>query len=146
LRISYDERADAAYIYLVKSDSESDVRRTVACDPKHEMINLDFDLDGRLIGIEVLDARKKLPAELLKEPMADRPNTHALYLRDLGTLLKQDALDALKRREAKQTEFESGRVLAYYEVLSTMRGQAVAFDLPLDDLQLHDFDPDREML
>jgi len=146
LRITYDERADAAYIYLIKPDSESDVRRTVACDPTHEMINLDFDLDGRLIGIEVLDARKKLPAELLKEPIGDRPNTHALYLRDLGTLLKQDALDARKRREAEQTEFESGRVLAYYEVLSTMRGQAVSFELPLDDLQLHDFDPDRELI
>jgi uncharacterized protein YuzE len=146
VRISYDERADAAYVYLIRSDSESEVRRTVACDPTHEMINLDFDLDGRLIGIEVLDARKKLPAELLNVSISDGPNTHALYLRALGTLLKQDALDALKRREAEHTEFESGRVLAYYEVLSTMRGQAVAFDLPLDDLQLHDFDPDRELV
>jgi len=29
------------------------------------MINLDFDRDGRLIGIEVLDASKLLRAELL---------------------------------------------------------------------------------
>jgi len=29
------------------------------------MINLDFDADGRLLGIEVLDASKKLAQELL---------------------------------------------------------------------------------
>ena len=32
------------------------------------MINLDFDADGRLIGIEVLDASKFLPLELLVKP------------------------------------------------------------------------------
>jgi uncharacterized protein YuzE len=29
------------------------------------MINLDFDADGRMVGIEVLDARKLLPGEFL---------------------------------------------------------------------------------
>ena len=29
------------------------------------MINLDFDADGRLYGMEVLDARQLLPAEFL---------------------------------------------------------------------------------
>lgn len=31
------------------------------------MINLDFDREGRLIGIEVLSASRSLPPELLAE-------------------------------------------------------------------------------
>jgi uncharacterized protein YuzE len=37
------------------------------CDPLevNGQINLDFDDSGRLIGVEVLDARRLLPGELL---------------------------------------------------------------------------------
>jgi uncharacterized protein YuzE len=39
------------------------------CDPidVDSMINLDFDEAGRLIGLEVLDARAKLAPELLSQ-------------------------------------------------------------------------------
>ena len=42
--------------------------RTYPCDPVDVdgMINLDFDEQGRLIGIEVLGARSKLPEYLLR--------------------------------------------------------------------------------
>jgi hypothetical protein len=36
--------------------------------------------------------------------------------------------------------------MAYYEVLSLMQQQAVAFDLPLQDLALDGLDPDRDLL
>ena len=44
------------------------VKHTYPCDPQEVkgMINLDFDEEGRLLGIEVLDASKKLPPDLLK--------------------------------------------------------------------------------
>lgn len=40
------------------------------CDPKevNGMINLDFDGGGNLVGIEVIDASKKLPKELIDNP------------------------------------------------------------------------------
>lgn len=46
-----------------------------ACDPVGVggMINLDFDEQGRLIGIEVLAASSKLPAYLLQS--AERLDT-----------------------------------------------------------------------
>lgn len=67
MRIEYDSEADAAYIQLVDDISPGGVHRTVGCDPSEVggMINLDFDAVGRLLGIEVLDASKMLPAELL---------------------------------------------------------------------------------
>jgi uncharacterized protein YuzE len=66
LRVEYDRSADAAYIYLTEIGA-GQVASTYPCDPSQVrgQINLDFDADGRLLGIEVLDASKFLPADLL---------------------------------------------------------------------------------
>ena len=68
MKIRYDTFADAAYIYLVDEIKPGGAARTYPCDPDKVdgQINLDFDKDGRLVGIEVLDASKKLPKEILK--------------------------------------------------------------------------------
>ena len=67
MRITYDQEADAAYIYLVPIEAGG-VAQTYSCDPSqvNGMINLDFDREGRLLGIEVLDASQKLPQALLE--------------------------------------------------------------------------------
>ncbi len=67
LKVTYDEVADAAYIYFQAPGTR--VATMYPCDPVdvNGMINLDFDATGRLIGLEVLDARAKLAPELLKE-------------------------------------------------------------------------------
>lgn len=67
VRITYDSVANAAYIYLGPQEAEAWVAKTYPCDPVDVdgMINLDFDADGRLGGIEVLAARQKLAPELL---------------------------------------------------------------------------------
>ena len=69
MRITYDRSADAAYIYFVGQIAKGGVHRTYSCDPAEigGMINLDFDYSGRLIGMEILDASKRLPEDLLKE-------------------------------------------------------------------------------
>jgi uncharacterized protein YuzE len=69
-RIEYDSEADAAYIYLkVEPALGHQVARTVCVDPleMNGMVNLDLDDEGRIIGIEVMDASKKLSAELLPD-------------------------------------------------------------------------------
>lgn len=65
--IRYDAEADAAYIQLAPEVRADGVARTYMCDPLEVggMINLDFDDMGRLIGIEVLDASKRLPPGVL---------------------------------------------------------------------------------
>jgi len=42
--------------------------KTYCCDPKeiNGMINLDFDKNGKLLGIEIIGADKKLPESILK--------------------------------------------------------------------------------
>lgn len=67
MRIEYDAEADAAYIQLADEIPPGAVVKTVCCDPAEVggMINLDFDSQGRLLGVEVLDASSMLPPELL---------------------------------------------------------------------------------
>lgn len=66
MRITYDRSADAAYIHLV-SFKPGGAAKTYTCDPAEikGMINLDFNADDQLIGIEILGASKRLPAMLL---------------------------------------------------------------------------------
>ncbi len=73
MKIDYDESADAAYISLLPIITEGVVERTYTCNPEEVggEINLDFDGKGRLIGIEVLDARQLLPTALLPEAKSD---------------------------------------------------------------------------
>lgn len=65
MRITYDQKADAAYIHLSSPDEKS--AKTYPCDPSEVqgMINLDFNGSNQLIGIEVLGASKRLPKALL---------------------------------------------------------------------------------
>ena len=66
MKISYDKQVDAAYLYLAESTPGA-AATTYTCDGKAVggEINLDFNAEGVLIGIEVLNASKKLPKELL---------------------------------------------------------------------------------
>jgi len=67
MRVTYDKNVNAAYIYIVDNIEPGGVENTYPCDPNdvNGMINLDFDKEGKLIGIEVLGADKKLSKELL---------------------------------------------------------------------------------
>lgn len=67
MRITYDATSDAAYIYFVEGIRAGGVARTVPVDPREigGMINLDFDAEGLLVGVEVLDASRFLSSELL---------------------------------------------------------------------------------
>lgn len=68
MRVTYDASVDAAYIQLVDNIGAGGVENTYPCDPREVggMINLDLDSAGRLVGIEVLDASKLLPPEVLE--------------------------------------------------------------------------------
>ncbi|MFI0901078.1 DUF2283 domain-containing protein [Streptomyces sp. NPDC020983] len=58
VKVTYDKTVDAAYVYLTEPPALVKSARTYPCDPVDVdgMINLDFDEQGRLFGIEVLAA------------------------------------------------------------------------------------------
>ena len=74
--------------------------------------------------------------------MADlQQSTERLYLRDLGTLLKERAFEAetrLPKIGSTERDFALGRLMAFHEVISLMQQQAVAFDLAIGELNLGD--------
>lgn len=69
MKITYDKSVEAVYIQLADEIEPGGVKKTYPCDPIEVkgMINLDFDEEGRLVGIEVLGAKNKLPKELLEK-------------------------------------------------------------------------------
>ncbi|MFJ4678250.1 DUF2283 domain-containing protein [Kitasatospora sp. NPDC088783] len=75
VRVTYDQKANAAYVYFADPQVRTRVARMYPCDPVEVggMINLDFDESGCLIGIEVMAASSKLPQHLLD--MAERLDT-----------------------------------------------------------------------
>ncbi len=60
MKISYDQEADAMYIYL---DEEAEVEKTKEID--HDVI-IDYDKKGKIIGVELLLVKEKRP-HLLKQ-------------------------------------------------------------------------------
>ena len=66
MRVTYDQKADRAYIGFSREVSR--VKNTYEYESLlAEGITLDFDFDDRLVGIEVLEASRILPPELLQE-------------------------------------------------------------------------------
>ena len=73
------------------------------------------------------------------------------YVFELGAIIKERAMEAKADHEksysgTKAGEFESGRLLAFNEVVSIMQQQAESFDIPLEKLHLQGIDPDRDLL
>jgi uncharacterized protein YuzE len=68
MRISYDPEADAAYIYLTSEVLEPGRDSTSCATPQgtDAWVVLDWK-DGRIAGLEVLDASKILHADLLAQ-------------------------------------------------------------------------------
>ena len=55
MNVTYDKYTDAAYVYLLDKITAGAVARTIELKKD---ITLDFDKDGKLLGIEVLHASK----------------------------------------------------------------------------------------
>ncbi len=59
-RLEYDAVADAAYIRF-------STEPVLESEEVSEGIMLDYDSDGRIVGLEVLNARANLPAAALED-------------------------------------------------------------------------------
>ncbi|WP_460845777.1 DUF2283 domain-containing protein [Nocardioides ultimimeridianus] len=62
MRMTHDREADAAYIYLVDEVAPGEVTQTRVADVPLDRaaIAVDFDADGRIIGLEILGANRVL--------------------------------------------------------------------------------------
>ncbi len=122
IRVTYDRQVDASYVYLVAAAHRSRPVRQVPA-----VIGVSFDLDatGRILGVEILDAKKRLrpetidqaeggpvPVESLLEPLdllvlaASRGDAKALksLVAEHGPLVLREARRALGRCHAQDAE------------------------------------------
>jgi len=67
MKIEYDKEVDAAYIYLEYPIKEGEAKKTIELN---ENIILDFNENGKLLGVEILDASKVLNKKTLLEAQA----------------------------------------------------------------------------
>ncbi len=67
MRTEFDKEADAAYIYF-KEIADGEVSQTISLN---NSINIDIDKDGKVLGIEILDASKHLPPSSFKALVAN---------------------------------------------------------------------------
>ena len=67
MRVTYDAESNAAYIYLVDgiAPGEAEAQQIVSND-----LILDYDLYGKLLGIEILNARRILRASVLSRAVS----------------------------------------------------------------------------
>jgi hypothetical protein len=78
-------------------------------------------------------------------------DTYRNYLFDVGYYIKERAIEAVKERDKKEKgsseyEFQSGRIMAFNEVVSIMQQHAEGFGISLESLQLADIEPDRDLV
>ncbi len=64
MKLEYDKDVDAAYIYVNYPIKDGEAEKTIELN---DSISIDFDKNGKLIGIEILDASKVLKREVLVE-------------------------------------------------------------------------------
>ena len=71
-RVTHDAEGDAAYVYLAERiGTGGSVAQVVVDDDRVAgMVILDLDVEGRILGVEILGANDLLPATLL-ETMRD---------------------------------------------------------------------------
>jgi hypothetical protein len=68
------------------------------------------------------------------------------YVKDLGHLLKERALEAKLHAQGSSDLYDRGLLMAFYEVVSLMQSQASAFGIEFDDVGLADIHPDSDLL
>lgn len=72
------------------------------------------------------------------------------YIREIACLLKDNAkqakFDANHPKEGDSADFNSGFLMAYYQVILIMKSQALIFELDAKDINLADIDPERDLI
>jgi len=69
-----------------------------------------------------------------------------LFLQDCVNELVAKALTAKAEKESTKSEYDLGKLLAFHDVITTLQQQALAFDIPLDEIGLNDINPDADLL
>ena len=62
------------------------------------------------------------------------------YLRDLIDILKEEVEETMRIKQ--KSKFDKDKIFIFYEIFDLIIQQAIAFQIPLKEIGLHDFDPE----
>jgi uncharacterized protein YuzE len=62
MKLEYEKDMDSAYIYL-KDIADGEVTQSISLN---DVVTIDMGVDGKTLGIEILDASLNLPSEVLQ--------------------------------------------------------------------------------
>ena len=71
------------------------------------------------------------------------------YVIQVTALLKKQAKEAKRDKDdsnPKDKDYNIGQLMSYYSVISTLKNQALAFNIDEKDLSLDDINPDQDLL
>ena len=131
IEFSFDEETDCSYLALVPDISRGVVKTTRTCeiDDVGGLVNMDFDLDGKLMGIEVVGASKILPKEFLLGIFFEAPLPTTQRQKFVGEIISFAESSGLKYNET----FDDDGVL----YLSIRSDDEKKFVVELDAHRIH---------
>lgn len=68
------------------------------------------------------------------------------YLKDLGQLIKEKALEAKANAKASDDSYDIGFLMAWHDIVSLMQSQAEVFGIPYEEIGLLNIDADTDLL
>ncbi|MDZ4713158.1 MAG: DUF2283 domain-containing protein [bacterium] len=89
MKIYYDNEVDTAYIELSKKKADGVLEIS-------EYVNLDTTKDGEIVGIELLDASKKIPLETLFNHEVDTELIEKFYVKSIHKSYPETVRDKKK--------------------------------------------------
>ena len=108
MKIDYDEVHDIAYIHFIETDNSFGVvSKTI--DALDNSIFLDFDSDGMLWGIEILDATKVLPKGVIDAAERHREAIDKINPEEEWSPSYRDWEAIVKGSEVKNDEVRTAR-------------------------------------
>lgn len=76
--------------------------------------------------------------------------TYKNYLYDLGTIVKELAIEAKKDLDSNSqnecSDYKTGYCMAFHRIVSLMQQQAEAFNIPFSKLNMSDIDADDDLI
>ena len=69
-----------------------------------------------------------------------------LLFRDTVDLIVAKAREAKLEKDSSQSDYDIGKLMAFHDVISTIKQQVIAFGISPDEAGLDKIDPDLELL
>ena len=143
LEFSKLENVSVSDVGLENLDIEKDILAPALLFAKWGKVERNAEEEKEKILVSIAKFKRGMPKEKAEDKYVKFTKLLSGILKDRGRDAKAAKLSVLGEED---DNFYAGRTLGYNEILSIfMQHAEAAYDIPLDELGLKDFDPDRDL-